>query len=117
MKDTKEEEKNVFFEEKQEEINKIITEFKFSKEALISDQFNNWELFNRIREQAKSKGGFLNNNNRKILWNFLFYKKNNKKGVIDLIKINKDIELFIFKLNLISQKKELNEAKLNNINE
>ena len=117
MKDTKEEEKNVFFEEKQEEINKIITEFKFSKEALISDQFNNWELFNRIREQAKSKGGFLNNNNRKILWNFLFYKKNNKKGVIDLIKINKDIELFIFKLNLISQKKELSEAKLNNINE
>ena len=119
MKETEEaqEEKKIFLEEKQIEINKIITEFKFSKEALIFDQYNNWEIFNKIKELAASKGGFLNNNNRKILWNFLFYKKNNKKGILDLIKINKNIELFFFKLNLFSHKKELNEEKLNNISE
>jgi len=104
-------------EEKQIEINKIITIFKLNKESLLTDQYNDCELFNKIREIAISKGGFLNNNNRKILWDYLFYRRKNKKGIIDLIKINKNIELSLSKLNLIIQTKELTEEKLNRINE
>ncbi len=106
-----------FIEEKQIKINKIITLFKFNKESLLIDHYKNNELFNEIRELAKSKNGFLNNNNRKILWDYLFYKRKNKKGIIDLVKINKNIELYITKLNLILEKKELTEENLNNIDE
>ena len=111
------EKENKFIEEKQIEINKIITIFKLNKESLLIDQYNNLELFNKIKDLAKSKGGFLNNNNRKKLWDYIFYKRKNKKGIIDIIKINKNIELYITKLNLISANKELTEEKLNNINE
>ena len=111
------EKENKFIEEKQIEINKIITIFKLNKESLLIDQYNNLELFNKLRDLAKSKGGFLNNNNRKKLWDYIFYKRKNKKGIIDIIKINKNIELYITKLNLISANKELTEEKLNNINE
>ena len=116
-KEITKDDQNKFFEEKQIEINRIITHFKFSKESLLIDQYRNNELFNQIKEIAKSKGGFINNNNRKILWNYLFYRRKNQKGIIDLIKINQNIELFISKLNLSLQKKELTEEKLNGINE
>ena len=104
-------------EEKQIEINKIITIFKLNKESLLIDLYNDCELFNKIREIAISKGGFLNNYNRNILWDYLFYRRKNKKGIIDLIKINKKIELSLSKLNLIIQTKELTVEKLNRINE
>ena len=104
-------------DKKQIEINEIIATFKFNKEALLIDQYNNNEFFNKIRKIAKTKGGFLNNNNRKILWDYLFYKRNNKKGTIDLIKINKNIELVMSKLNIKLQIKELTEEKLNSVNE
>ena len=100
-----------YIDKKQNEINEIITLFKFNKESLLIDQYNNNELFNKIKKIAKTKGGFLNNNNRKILWDYLFYKRNNKKGTIDLIKINKNIEPTLSKLNLISQLKELTVEK------
>ena len=106
-----------YVDKKQIEINEIIAIFKFNKESLLIDQYNNSFLFNKIRTIAKTKGGFLNNKNRKILWDYLFYKRNNKKGSIDLIKINKNIELIISKLNLKSQIKELTEEKLNSVNE
>ena len=118
MKESLESENNKKIkEEKQIEINKIITIFKLNKESLLTDQYNDCELFNKIREIAISKGGFLNNNNRKILWDYLFYRRKNKKGIIDLIKINKNIELSLSKLNLIFQTKELTPEKLNRINE
>lgn len=104
-------------DKKQIEINEIIATFKFNKEALLIDQYNNNEFFNKIRKIAKTKGGFLNNNNRKILYDYLFYKKKNKKGIIDIIKINKNIELFISKINVTLEKKELTEEKLNSIDE
>lgn len=107
----------LFKEEKQIEINKIIALFKLNKEALLFEKYNNLELFNRIRDLAKTKGGFLNNKNRQILWNYLFYKRNNKKGIIDIIKINANIEICLTKLNLISSNKEITEGKLFNINE
>ena len=106
-----------YVDKKQIEINEIIAIFKFNKESLLIDQYNNSFLFNKIKTIAKTKGGFLNNKNRKILWDYLFYKRNNKKGSIDLIKINKNIELIISKLNLKSQIKELTEEKLNSVNE
>ena len=111
------ENKKKYNEKKQIEINEIITKFKFNKETLLIDQYNDCELFNKIKKIAKTRGGFLNNNNRKILWDYLFYKRKNKKGIIDLIKINKNIELSLSKLNLKSQIKELTEDKLNSINE
>ena len=118
MKDSLESENNKKInEEKQIEINKIITIFKLNKESLLIDQYNDFELFNKIREIAISKGGFLNFNNRKILWDYLFYRRKNKKGIIDLIKINKNIGLSLSKLNLIFQTKELTPEKLNRINE
>ena len=118
MKDSLESENNKKInEEKQIEINKIITIFKLNKESLLIDQYNDFELFNKIREIAISKGGFLNFNNRKILWDYLFYRRKNKKGIIDLIKINKNIGLSLSKLNLIFQTKELTPEKLNKINE
>ena len=118
MKESLESENNKKIkEEKQIEINKIITIFKLNKESLLIDQYNDCELFNKIREIAISKGGFLNNNNRNILWDYLFYRTKNKKGIIDLIKINKNIELSLSKLNLIIQTKELTVEKLNRINE
>lgn len=118
MKDSlKSEDNKKINEEKQIEINKIITMFKLNKESLLTDQYNDCELFNKIREIAISKGGFLNDNNRKILWDYLFYRRKNKKGIIDLIKINKNIELSLSKLNLIFQAKDLTPEKLNRINE
>ena len=109
--------RNKYKEEKQIEINKIITYFKFNKESLLKDQYNNLELYNKIKNIAKTKGGFLNNKNRKFLWDYLFYKRANKKGIIDLIKINKKIELSISKLNLKSELKKLTEEKLKTIDE
>ena len=106
-----------YVDKKQIEINEIIAIFKFNKESLLIDQYNNSFLFNKIRTIAKTKGGFLNNKNRKILWDYLFYKRNNKKGTIDLIKINKNIELVMSKLNIKLQIKELTEEKLNSVNE
>ena len=106
-----------YVDKKQIEINEIIAIFKFNKESLLIDQYNNSFLFNKIRTIAKTKGGFLNNKNRKILWDYLFYKRNNKKGSIDLVKINKNIELIISKLNLKSEIKELTDEKLNSVNE
>lgn len=118
MRDSIESENNKKMnEEKQIEINKIITIFKLNKESLLTDQYNDCELYNKIRELAISKGGFINNNNRKILWDYLFYRRKNKKGIIDLIKINKNIELSLSKLNLITQIKELTSEKLKRINE
>lgn len=104
-------------ERKKEEINKLITLFKLSKEALLIDQYNNNELFNKLKELASSKGGFLNNNIRKQLWGYLFYKRQNKKNIIDLIKINEEIKVFINKLNLSSQKKDLTDSKVQKIKE
>ena len=104
-------------ERKKEEINKLITLFKLSKEALLIDQYNNNELFNKLKELASSKGGFLNNNIRKQLWGYLFYKRQNKKNIIDLIKINEEIKVFINKLNLSSQKRDLTDSKVQKIKE
>ena len=116
MKDTANLEDEIL-EWKKEEINKILTLFKLSKESLLIDKYNNYELFNTIKELAISKGGFLDNNNRKQLWNYLFYRRQNKKNIIDLIKINEEIKLFITKLNLSYQKKDLTDSKVQNVKE
>ena len=108
---------DIISEGKKEEINKLITLFKLSREALLIDHYNNNEIFNQIKELAVSKGGFLNNNNRKKLWSYLFYKRQNKKNIIDLIKINEDIKVLISKLNLSSQKKVLTDSKVQKIKE
>ena len=108
---------DIILEGKKEEINKLITLFKLSKETLLIDKYNDNEIFNKIKELAVSKGGFLNNNIRKKLWNYLFYKKQNKKNIIDLIKINEDIKVFLSKLNLSSQKKDLTDSKVQKIKE
>ena len=97
-----------FLEKKKEEIKEILTLFEHNKEELLQDQYNNGELFNKIKKLASSKGGFLDNNSRRELWKNLFYKKNNKKGAIDVIKINEDIKVNMSKLNLFSQKKRIN---------
>ena len=108
-----------FLENKKEDINKIISLLKFNKEELLQDQYKNGELFNKIKKLAISKGGFLDNNSRRKVWEILFYKnktKNpNKKNIIDVIKINEDIKVFISKLNLSSQKKELTDSKIQDI--
>lgn len=104
-----------FLEDKKEEINNIIAQFELKKEELLQDQYNNGELFNKIKKLAVSKGGFLENNSRRKLWKFLFYKDKNKKEVIDVIKINEDIKVNISKLNLLSQKKELTDSKIKEI--
>ena len=108
-----------FLENKKEDINKIISLLKFNKEELLQDQYKNGELFNKIKKLAISKGGFLDNNSRRKVWEILFYKnktKNpNKKNIIDIIKINEDIKVFISKLNLSSQKKELTDSKCKDI--
>ena len=116
MKDTANLEDEIF-EWKKEEINKILTLFKLSKESLLIDKYNDYELFNKLKELAISKGGFLDNNSRKQLWNYLFYRRQNKKNIIDLIKINEEIKLFITKLNLSYQKKDLTDSKVQNIKE
>ena len=108
-----------FLENKKEDINKIISLLKFNKEELLQDQYKNGELFNKIKKLAISKGGFLDNNSRRKIWEILFYKnktKNpNKKNIIEVIKINEDIKVFISKLNLFSQKKELTDSKIQDI--
>ena len=108
-----------FLENKKEDINKIISLLKFNKEELLQDQYKNGELFNKIKKLAISKGGFLDNNSRRKVWEILFYKnktKNpNKKNIIEVIKINEDIKVFISKLNLSSQKKELTDSKIQDI--
>ena len=101
-------------EAKKEELNKLILLFKLNKESLLIDQFNDYQLFNKIRELAISQGGFLDNNIRRKLWNYLFFKRQNKKNVIDIIKINEEIKVFFGKLNLSSQKKELTDSKVQN---
>ena len=116
MKDTNNFEEEIL-EGKKEEINKILTLFKLNKESLLIDKYNNYELFNKIKDLAISKGGFLDNSTRKKLWNYLFYRRQNKKNVIDLIKINEEIKLFITKLNLSSQQKDLTDSKIQNIKE
>ena len=105
-----------YLETKKEKINRIIALFKLNKETLLTDQYNNCELFKKIKELAISKGGFIDNNTRKKLWDFLFYKiKNrNKKSIIDIIKIDEEIKLFITKLSIADKKKELTESKLMN---
>ena len=108
---------DIILEGKKEEINKLITLFKLSRETLLIDKYNDYEIFNKIKELAVSKGGFLNNNIRKKLWNYLFYKNQNKKNIIDLIKINEDIKVFLSKLNLSSQKKDLTDSKVQKIKE
>ena len=108
---------DIILEGKKEEINKLITLFKLSRETLLIDKYNDYEIFNKIKELAVSKGGFLNNNIRKKLWNYLFYKKQNKKNIIDLIKINEDIKVFLSKLNLSSQKKDLTDSNVQKIKE
>ena len=108
---------DIILEGKKEEINKLITLFQLSRETLLIDKYNNNKIFNKIKELAVSKGGFLNNNIRKKLWNYLFYKKQNKKNIIDLIKINEDIKVFLSKLNLSSQKKDLTDSKVQKIKE
>lgn len=108
---------DIILEGKKEEINKLITLFKLSRETLLIDKYNDYEIFNKIKELAVSKGGFLNNNIRKKLWNYLFYKKQNKKNIIDLIKINEDIKVFLSKFNLSSQKKDLTDSKVQKIKE
>ena len=108
---------DIILEGKKEEINKLITLFQLSRETLLIDKYNDNEIFNKIKELAVSKGGFLNNNIRKKLWNYLFYKKQNKKNIIDLIKINEDIKVFLSKLNLSSQKKDLTDSKVQKIKE
>ena len=116
MKDTANLEDEIL-EWKKEEINKILTLFKLSKESLLIDKYNDYELFNKIKELAISKGGFLDNISRKQLWNYLFYRRQNKKNIIDLIKINEEIKLFITKLNLSYQKKDLTDSKVQNVKE
>ena len=101
-------------EAKKEELNKLILLFKLNKESLLIDQFNDYQLFNKIRELAISQGGFLDNNIRRKLWIYLFFKRQNKKNVIDIIKINEKIKVFFGKLNLSSQKKELTDSKVQN---
>ena len=108
---------DIILEGKKDEIYKLITLFQLSRETLLVDKYNNNEIFNKIKELAVSKGGFLNNNIRKKLWNYLFYKKQNKKNIIDLIKINEDIKVFLSKLNLSSQKKDLTDSKVQKIKE
>ena len=108
---------DIILEGKKDEINKLITLFQLSRETLLIDKYNNNEIFNKIKELAVSKGGFLNNNIRKKLWNYLFYKKQNKKNIIDLIKINEDIKVFLSKLNLSSLKKDLTDSKVQKIKE
>ena len=108
---------DIILEGKKDEINKLITLFQLSRETLLIDKYNDNEIFNKIKELAVSKGGFLNNNIRKKLWNYLFYKKQNKKNIIDLIKINEDIKVFLSKLNLSSQKKDLTDSKVQKIKE
>ena len=108
---------DIILEGKKEEMNKLITLFQLSRETLLIDKYNDNEIFNKIKELAVSKGGFLNNNIRKKLWNYLFYKKQNKKNIIDLIKINEDIKVFLSKLNLSSQKKDLTDSKVQKIKE
>ena len=49
-------------EMKKEELNRISLLLKLNKETLLEDQYNNSELFNKIKELAVSKGGFLDNN-------------------------------------------------------
>ena len=82
MKDFAETE-DEFLENKNEDINKIISLLQFNKEELLQDQYRNGVLFNRIKKLAISKGGFLDNNSRRKLWEILFYKnkarKSNKK--------------------------------------
>ena len=118
MKDLAETE-DEFLENKNEDINKIISLLQFNKEELLQDQYRNGVLFNRIKKLAISKGGFLDNNSRRKLWEILFYKnkarKSNKKNIIDIIKINEDIKVHIFELNLLSQKKELTDSKIKEI--
>ena len=118
MKDFAETE-DEFLENKNEDINKIISLLQFNKEELLQDQYRNGVLFNRIKKLAISKGGFLDNNSRRKLWEILFYKnkarKSNKKNIIDIIKINEDIKVHIFELNLLSQKKELTDSKIKEI--
>ena len=104
-------------EGKKEELNKIITLFKLNKESLIVDQYNEYELFKKIRDLSITKGGFVDNNIRRKLWNYLFYKRQNKKNIIDIIKINNEIKVSFCKLNVLAQKKELTDAKLQNIKE
>ena len=108
---------DIILEGKKEEINKLITLFQLSRETLLIDKYNDNEIFNKIKELAVSKGGFLNNNIRKKFWNYLFYKRQNKKNIIDLIKINEDIKVFLSKLNLSSQKKDLTDSKVQKIKE
>ena len=108
---------DIILEGKKDEINKLITLFQLSRETLLIDKYNDNEIFNKIKELAVSKGGFMNNNIRKKLWNYLFYKKQNKKNIIDLIKINEDIKVFLSKLNLSSQKKDLTDSKVQKIKE
>ena len=108
---------DIILEGKKDEINKLITLFQLSRETLLIDKYNDNEIFNKIKELAVSKGGFLNNNIRKKLWNYLFYKRQNKKNIIDLIKINEDIKVFLSKLNLSSQKKDLTDSKVQKIKE
>ena len=118
MKDLVETE-DEFLKEKREDINKIISLLKFNKEELLQDQYRNGELFKEIKKLAISKGGFLDNSSRKKLWEILFYKikarKSNKKNIIDVIKINEDIKVNILELNLLSQKKELTNSKIQEI--
>ena len=104
-------------EGKKEELNKIITLFKLNKESLIVDQYNEYELFKKIRDLSITKGGFVDNNIRRKLWNYLFYKRQNKKNIIDIIKINNEIKVSFCKLNILAQKKELTGSKLQNIKE
>ena len=108
---------DIILEGKKEEINKLITLFQLSRETLLIDKYNDNEIFNIIKELAVSKGGFFNNNIRKKLWNYLFYKRQNKKNIIDLIKINEEIKVFLSKLNLSSQKKDLTDSKVQKIKE
>ena len=102
-------------EMKKEELNKILLLLKLNKETLLEDQYNNFEIFNKIKHLAVSKGGFIDFNIRKRLWNYLFYKNKNKKNIIDLIKINEQIKVFISKITLSSQKKELTDSKIKGI--
>ena len=104
-------------EGKKEELNEIITLFKLNKESLIVDQYNEYELFKKIRDLSITKGGFVDNNIRRKLWNYLFYKRQNKKNIIDIIKINNEIKVSFCKLNVLAQKKELTDSKIQNIKE
>lgn len=63
-----------YLETKKEKINRIIALFKLNKETLLTDQYNNCELFKKIKELAISKGGFIDNNTRKNYGIFYFIK-------------------------------------------